>query len=764
MLKTRCRIGKQQSELSNSRGRFYDSELTGRQMPGTERQRQPAFQFGVFEINPQTRELRKHGVRLKLQDQPLEVLLLLLEHPGEIVTREEIQKRLWPENTYVDFDNAINSAIRKLRDALGDSPENPRFVETLARRGYRFISPVSRSTSVPVRDPPHLPTQPVQVPITPSQPGPHKHRLVWIVSTLVVVLGAMGMALRWWTPKSNQAHPETALPAVPLTGNRGYEEFPAFSPEGTRVAFTWQEPGKQVPNVYVKLIGQGDAIRLTTNASGDFAPVWSPDGHWIAFLRARQRYSAAVIVIPSLGGPEREVAEVSLDTSNILRHWESYSVPPPFLAWSSDGRWLLSIEENAPRGAFSIVRISAETGTKRVLTFPPKETSGDGGLAVSPDGKTLAFTRTLGLFEKDIYLVSLSEDTLPRGVPRRLTFDSKEIDGLAWTPDGHRLVFSSRRGGRRGLWQMSVSPAGQPVRLTDAGDDPRDVAIAREGFHLVYSHLIMDSHISRMGLDRNERKQAHSFIASTRHELLPKYSPDGRRIAFQSGRSGNDEIWICNADASHPVQLTGFRNAWVGSPRWSPDGQKITFDSNAAGNWDIYVIGSEGGRAVRLTTTETQEFRPSWSHDGKWVYFSSTRTGQPQIWKIPAAGGAAVAVTRHGGDVAFESVDGDDLYYTKNQQLWKMPVRGGEETRVLGSVLDNNFALAKHGIYFLRGAASDAKLRVEFLSFATHSIRTVGTVPGPSADEINVSPDERWLLFGTNGGAGSELMLIENFR
>src|SRR5579884_1272551 len=123
-------------------------------MPEIGQQRPAAFQFGVFELNPQTRELRKQGVKLKIQDQPLQILFLLLEHPGEIVTREEIQKRLWPENTYVDFDNAINSAVRKLRDALGDSPENPRFIETVARRGYRFIAPVNGPVSLqPPRSP-----------------------------------------------------------------------------------------------------------------------------------------------------------------------------------------------------------------------------------------------------------------------------------------------------------------------------------------------------------------------------------------------------------------------------------------------------------------------------------------------------------------------------------------------------------------------------------------------------------------------------------
>lgn len=466
------------------------------------------------------------------------------------------------------------------------------------------------------------------------------------------------------------------------------------------------------------------------------------------------------MIIPSLGGQEREVVEVSFETDELLGH---LLVPAPFLAWSSDGRWLLSLQESAPRGVFSIVRISVETGHKRVLTFPLKGTNGDGGLAVSPDGKTLSFARTLGLFEKDIYMVALSEDMVPIGAPIRVTFDDKEIEGLAWTSDGRSLVFSSKRGGRRQLWRIPVSPVGEAVRLTAAGDDPGDVAIARQGSYLVYSHRMLDSHIWRMPLDRNQREQAHSFIASSRFEFLPKYSPDGRRIAFESGRSGNDEIWICNADGFHPVQLTRLR-AWAGSPRWSPDGQKIAFDSNAAGNWDIYVIGSQGGKAIRLTASESQEFRPSWSHDGQFVYFCSTRTGQPQVWKIPTASGAAAAVTKHGGDVAFESMDGEDLYYTKDQQLWKIPVRGGDETRVLTSLLNNNFAPAKRGVYFLEGTPSDANLHVQFLSFATHIVQTIGMVPGPVVDEISVSPDERWLLFGTRRGAGSELMLIENFH
>src|SRR5262249_49118910 len=156
---------------------------------------------------------------------------------------------------------------------------------------------------------------------------------------------------------------------------------------------------------------------------------------------------------------------------------------------------------------------------------------------------------------------------------------------------------------------------------------------------------------------------------------------------------------------------------------------------------------SQGGQAVRLTTTETPEYRPSWSQDGKWVYFCSPRTGQPQVWKIPAGGGPAAQVTQHGGCVAFESLDGETLYYSRNQQLWQVPVRGGEETLALASLLDNNFAPSQRGIYFLEGAPSEGPARLQFFNFATRHIQNLGTVPRPLTDEISISPDERWLLF-----------------
>jgi eukaryotic-like serine/threonine-protein kinase len=592
--------------------------------------------------------------------------------------------------------------------------------------------------------------------------GPYQRSRKFVLSALAALV-ATGIGFTLWIANSEKTD-DSPVGAVPLTGNRGYERFPSFSPEGTRVAFSWEQTGKHTPNIYVKVIGPGEPVQLTKDPAGDFGPAWSPDGRRIGFLRARGPSRAMIMLIPATGGQERELTGIDFDVEGILdRHFWIEDVPPPFFAWSPDCRWLLSLE-SAPGNSNSIVRVAVETGEKRVLISPASNHGRHGGLSMSPDGKLLAFTRTLGLSASDIYLLSLTKDVVARGEPTRLTFEGKEIDGLAWTADARNLVFSSARGGRRELWEMRPSPTSKPVRLTAAGNEPRDVAIASKGRHLVHSHFYLDWNIWRVPLKDKTAGQAINFISSTRIQEEPKYSPDGKRIAFESSRSGHEEIWICNEDGSSPIQLTAFGSAWAGSPRWSPDGQKIAFDCDAAGNIDVYVISSNGGKPIRLTRSGADDFRPSWSHDGKWIYFCSNRTGRAEIWKIPVTGGAEVQVTRNGGFVAFESADGENLYYTKDHTLWKLPTRGGSEIRITQSLCHHNFAPTKHGVYFIEDSSSAVNADLKFLDFRTRSLRTITTVPGPVGEEMSISPDERWMLYGKTDREGSELMLLENFQ
>ena len=176
---------------------------------------------------------------------------------------------------------------------------------------------------------------------------------------------------------------------------------------------------------------------------------------------------------------------------------------------------------------------------------------------------------------------------------------------------------------------------------------------------------------------------------------------------------------------------------------------------------------SSGGKPIRLTTDSAYDAAPSWSRDGKWVYFASKRTGQHEVWKVSAGGGEAVQVTRNGGGTAFESPDGMSIYYTKGDysgSLWKMPVSGGEESQVLSSVDGRAFSLVNDGIYFIPAPGADGKSSIQFLSFATAKVKMVAPISRSPAEGLSVSPDGRSILFSQFDEAGSDLMLVENFR
>ncbi|SPF38274.1 putative Transcriptional regulatory protein-like protein [Candidatus Sulfopaludibacter sp. SbA4] len=709
-------------------------------MEGTA-QRAPAYRFGVFELDARGGELRKHGIRIKLQDQPRQILMLLLERAGEVVTREEIQKRLWPDNTFVDFDNAINSAVRKLRDALGDTAENSRFVETLARRGYRFVAPVSTTREAPP-EPPAEPAPEAAPEPVPAPPAVSARRSRWpIIAAAVALVAALAV---WLVRKSGT--PELAdIRVAPLTANAGFEAHPSFSPDGTRVVYAWNQFGKS--DIYVKLIGTGDPVRITQASAPYSSTVWSPDGRWIAALRhVGQEY--AVIVFPASGGRERELSHVTYNFRGLFEG--------TLLAWSPDGKNLFTSEKSGPDSGFAIVRISVETGEQYPITSPPREIYGDFGPAVSPDGRTLAFVRarpTTG----DLFIVSLTGATPAASQPRQVTFDGAPFTLTpAWTPDGRELIFPSARGRRRELWRVAASGSGKPVRLAGVGEDALAVAIAPRGQRLVYQRDSLSSNLWKIPIEAGKGGPPVRLTSTTAIDVFPQYSPDGKRIAFESSRSGVDEIWVCDADGANAVQLTTFGKGWSGSPRWSPDGRTIAFDSNVAGNWNIHVIRSEGGRPIRITTNNADNTTPNWSRDGQWIYFVSTRTGRYETWKIRPDGTSETQITTDGGLSGVESSDGKYLYYKTEPNVagavWKKPVGGGSPSKVIDSVLGRLLTVTETGIYFHVPAAE-----LRFLDFASGKVRVIA--PLGNLYYFDLSPDGRSALT-TRDESSASLILV----
>ena len=245
--------------------------------------------------------------------------------------------------------------------------------------------------------------------------------------------------------------------------------------------------------------------------------------------------------------------------------------------------------------------------------------------------------RTVDGGTSDLFLLALSDGLNPLGGPRQLTFGNRGGTSPAWKADGQEIVYSNWLS-NSGLWRLRVSSSRrsppEPQRLAFLGDGIFAPAISRDGRRLAYVHELFHASIGRIQTSAPDGSTisitggVQPVIASSRNDLWPQFSPGGERIAFVSGRSGKDEIWVCDSDGSNPLQLTSFGGPSVTTPGWSPDGEKIAFDSNAAGAFDIYVIGAGGGKPQRLTTHPANDGNPSWSHDGRWIYFDSNRSGE----------------------------------------------------------------------------------------------------------------------------------------
>jgi Tol biopolymer transport system component/DNA-binding winged helix-turn-helix (wHTH) protein len=704
----------------------------------------PLIRFQPFEVDLQSAELRKRGRKVRLQEQPFRVLALLLDRPGEVVTREEIRQKLWPAHTFVDFDHGLNSAVARLREALDDSAEAPQFIETVPRHGYRFIGIMDFSEAA---DAPSARAASSDPRNENSRKPTAVNRWIAPIALLVALLSFSA----WWLTKGRMDTPPASVEVMPLAGMPGYEFDPAFAPDGTEVAFVQiDEKNPEGSGIYTTLVGGEKPLRLTTSMN-DCCPAWSPDHRQVAFLRF-SRDGVGIYVIPALGGTERQL----------------YRVPRPAfpgLDWSADGKSLAFSEGDPHTGESWITLFSLTDSSTRRLTYPPHEAR-DETPAFSPDGSQVAFVRgTIAGVANDVFVVPATG-----GEAKRLTFDNVQTFGVTWAVGGGDIVFASMRGRQLSLWRIPAS-GGTPQPVAGAGSPAQRPAISRKGDLLAYQQVISKDAIARITLANVQRSEVPPtvLVSEKGSKLRPRFSPDGGRIAFESDRLGSGEIWTCDSAGRNCAQITSLHGT-AGTAAWSPDGRFLAFEFHPNERAEIYVVELPNGVPQLLRTIPgADNLAPSWSRDGKWIYFSSKTGDIPfQVWKVPFKGGQPVQVTKNGGIGAIESADGQYLYYSKYESdgVWKMSLDGGEESRVLDLPSGHawfNWALAPNGIYFLSyGELPPAE--IGFLDFATKKTAHLTTLDKPIGWGLALSPDGKSLLYVEAEFAESNIMLVKNFR
>ena len=367
------------------------------------------------------------------------------------------------------------------------------------------------------------------------------------------------------------------------------------------------------------------------------------------------------------------------------------------------------------------------------------------------------------------------------GEPQRLTPPALDADYPTFLPGSREILFSAKGG----LWRLVVPGESKPAPLPFVGEDGLMPVVSRpqpgRPSRLVYVRSFQDFNIWRLETSAPAMPASSPpvvSISSTRSDDMPQLSPDGRRVAFTSDRSGGFEIWVADPDGSNAVQLTSMGARASGYPHWSPDGERIVFHSNLEGQWDVYVVPAAGGKARNLASHPAGDFFPSFSRDGQWIYFNSNRTGEFLIWKIPALGGDALQVTNIVGYAPQESPDGAFVYYVETMDspssLWRLPSAGGVPIKVLEGVVLANFVVLEGGISYIDWPSGEkgvhyadlpsGEARLRYYDFATRGSTTVASALGTVDLPLTVSPDGRRILYSRMDSSVDDLMLVENFR
>lgn len=550
------------------------------------------IRFNDFELTLDTRELYRNGVRLKVQGQPVGVLGMLLEHPGELVTREDLRKALWPADTFVDFDHSLNAAVMKLREALGDTADNPAFIETIPKRGYRFIAPLDSEDGAAQAEPAE------------EIGGIGKGRTQsWLwpgFSATILVLGIIfiGLFLR------------TSKPSVRVTDYRqithdGWRKE-LIGTDGTRLYFNRENDAQPI---YSASIANGESAPIPVPLPVSGLIDVSPNGSHLLVGSWIELQLSSVWILREPGGSLHRLPNVQGSTLSI--------------AFTPDGKSLIYTT-----GEKDMRTISVE-GSGDHLIVAARDYAQDSridDIALSPDELTIRFTK-----DKRYWEMSSSgkfpHPLFPGWQPSYIQCCGR------WTPDGSLFVFATRdpnirdtpQSPARQIWiiddrrrMLHLRPS-QPIPI-DAGPMRWSTPVpARDGKTIFARGVIQRGELVAFN---PASRQLEPYLNGISAEHV-SFSSDGRSIAYVTFPEGI--MWRANRDGSNPIQLTN-PPLYPKNPRWSPDGTQITFfDFDRERRAKMYVVSSHGGEPRLLFPDSTSsQTDPGWSPDGRRIIFAES--------------------------------------------------------------------------------------------------------------------------------------------
>jgi Tol biopolymer transport system component len=580
----------------------------------------------------------------------------------------------------------------------------------------------------------------------------------WFAPAALAALAAAGFV--WWRAHTGAPvpDPQVLLSSIPLTSSTGVEQHPAFSPDGKSIAYSSNPDGLMGFDIYTRALSGREAIRITEHPAPDFHPAWSPDGRRIAFVRMDHGGGdSGIYVVPAAGGVETKVAGVPME------------MPFGYLAnaaWTRDGAGLyFSATPGHGRAGLQIARLDLASGQFERLGRDSDSVHYDLVPRLSPDGSRMAFVRGVTkTYPTELVVQPLDAEGRARGEETAVPIHGEAIS-LDWSPHGREIIYVGRAAGQWGLWRIGADGRGPARPLTGPGASVTGVAVSAAAGLLVYETEQADSNIWRLNTETGEDEQ---LVASTYQDREPAYSHDGSRIAFLSSRTGEEQVWVANADGTGAFPVTAFDSGPLAAPSWSADEKRIVFARATGGRSEIWSADVEMRSTERLLAEDGSLNYPVLSADGRWLYFASDREGQSRIWKMPAAGGEAAPVSNDHGMYAALSPDGRSLYYAAHGGdglVRRLDLESGRDAAVSPPLaFGAGLAAGKDGLYWMPLRQPGEPIDIRFRPYEGGEERLLARVPKLIQPGLSVSPDGRWVLYTQMDQFGSDLNLVEDFR
>ena len=607
-----------------------------------------SYRFDDVIVDCDRLRIEKDGQPHKITPRAFDVLVYLVQHHGRVVEKKELFDEVWKEKFVTD--NALTRTIKEIRQVIGDDADAPRYIETVPKRGYRFVAELKNPDEA---TPPAqrtirstlegsvgaefgsqgggvLPSITVPKGVAPRaafKPGRRALTVVAILSGLVL-LGAVIVPVL--IRSRDRAQPGagdllTTLRTTQVTTWPGLDFFPTLSPDGRSVAYSSDHNGSF--EIYVRqLIPGAREIQITSDGQQNISPAWSPDGQHLAYCSMNR---GGIWLIPSSGGVAKQLAEFG-------------SLP----AWSPDGsliafqtREFNDVIATAAQLPSTIWVVSARGGDAAPVTQVGVPAGGHGSPAWSPNGQRIVFVTSTG--PSEIWSVSAN------GTDPKLMYRGGH--NPIFSPDGEWIYFAGNTGASNfGVLKIRVlaesgETSGKPIEIVSTPRGPiNNLSISADGKKIAYTAQFSPSNIWSIAVSPGSGLRISSPMALTNETDRkggPSFSSDGRRIAFADWRGGNPgSIWVMAADGADARQVTT-DSATQSHPCWFPGGDKVAFLSYRRGRPEVWSAELDTGRLMLVADVGPDAAFPRLSPDGKQIAFNSARTGIANVWVAPIESG-----------------------------------------------------------------------------------------------------------------------------